>query len=216
MKASNSREKIIAAAVEIFAEKGRHGARMEEIAEKANINKAMLYYFYSTRENLFHEVLSQVSLDIFKRVIEGLEETVRQTDDPIEILKAIVKNHFDAYSYNKHYTKIFLETFVTDPLEVEKVLKSMKETDLVEKHRQGPEKMVQFLENGIGKGIFRNVNPKQIMISIIGMNMVYFAAQPISQMMLHRDVKDEKEFLKERQESIVDLLLYGIMNQRSA
>ncbi|MCK4966429.1 helix-turn-helix transcriptional regulator, partial [bacterium] len=38
-----TKEKIIQAAVEVFAEKGKHGARMEEIAGRAGVNKSMLY-----------------------------------------------------------------------------------------------------------------------------------------------------------------------------
>jgi hypothetical protein len=85
-------------------------------------------------------------------------------------------------------------------------------------HRKtpGPRKFIDFFEKGIEKGTFRPIDPKQIMISIIGMNMIYFSAKPIAQVLLEVDVKDEKKFLEERQNSIIDLLLYGIMNKRSA
>ena len=49
-------EKIFEAARLIFQERGFEGARMQEIADKANINKSMLHYYYRSKDNLFFEV----------------------------------------------------------------------------------------------------------------------------------------------------------------
>jgi AcrR family transcriptional regulator len=208
----DSKAKIIAAAIEIFAEKGKHGAHMEEIASRAKINKAMPYYFFTTKDNLYREVLSHIFLKVHHDILEGVEAVARTTDDPVEILKAIVNSHFDAYADQMNYTKILLEGFAAEPLEVKKVIEQLKQNEEI-KEKHGPEQMYKFLEAGVASGVFRNISPRQVLISIIGMNMVYFASRPISQTMLDGDFQDEKEFLKERKESIIDLLLYGIMNK---
>lgn len=53
----STKEKIIEAAYKEFAEKGFDGARMQKIAERAKINKAMLHYYYKDKETLYETVI---------------------------------------------------------------------------------------------------------------------------------------------------------------
>ena len=55
-----SRDKILQAAIPVFAGKGRHGAHMEEIAAHARINKAMIYYIFHSKDELYFEVLKHI------------------------------------------------------------------------------------------------------------------------------------------------------------
>lgn len=55
-----TRDRILNAAIPVFARKGRHGAHMEEIAALAHINKAMIYYIFHNKDELYLEVLKFV------------------------------------------------------------------------------------------------------------------------------------------------------------
>ncbi len=55
-KSSDTKEKILQTAISIFREKGKDGAKMQEIADGAGINKAMLHYYFSSKDQLFQEV----------------------------------------------------------------------------------------------------------------------------------------------------------------
>ena len=57
MNELGTEEKIIIAARNIFTKKGMNGARMQEIADEAGINKALLHYYYRNKEQLFFAVL---------------------------------------------------------------------------------------------------------------------------------------------------------------
>ena len=57
-KAQITKQKIIEAATEVFSEKGFDGARVDEIASKAKVNKAMIYYYFESKENLFAEIVN--------------------------------------------------------------------------------------------------------------------------------------------------------------
>ncbi|MHB9155177.1 MAG: TetR family transcriptional regulator [Endomicrobiales bacterium] len=211
-----SKEKIIKAAIEVFAEKGRHGARMEEIAGRAKINKAMLYYFYSTKENLYREVLSQILTQIAVHICQNLKREIGKGAKPADVVRLIVTKHIDAYSKNINCTRILLEAIASSPEDMRAAIELVKTEHVLEKPDEmssGP--MVSFFKDGVARGEFRHIDPKQLMISIVGMNMIYFIAKPISQMMLGMKVKDEEKFLKARKESIIDLVLYGIMEKRN-
>ena len=64
-KSENSKNKILIAARKIFAEKGYDGARVDEIAREAGINKAMLYYYFKSKDNILKEVVNNIALTYY-------------------------------------------------------------------------------------------------------------------------------------------------------
>lgn len=202
-----TRERIITAAIDIFAEKGKHGARMEEIAERGEVNKAMLYYYYSSRDNLYREVLRRIIRHNFGLILRAIKGTGDVSEDPIEQVKFIARTHFRVFSSNPAYTKVLLEAVADEPNEVREILSSLKEeTDI-----KIPDRALEIFEKGTERGIFRDVDPRQVMISIIGMNLIHFLARPIAEVILGLEMGDEEVFLKKREESVLDLLLHGIV-----
>ncbi len=61
-------EKIFEAATEVFVEKGMDGARMQDIANHAGINKALLHYYYRTKEKLFSAVFEMIARKMFNKI----------------------------------------------------------------------------------------------------------------------------------------------------
>jgi AcrR family transcriptional regulator len=62
--ADRSQSNILSAARDEFAEHGLGGARMDRIAERAGLNKRLIYYYFEDKEQLFRAVLEQAYLDI--------------------------------------------------------------------------------------------------------------------------------------------------------
>jgi len=58
-KAQITQQKILDAATQVFSEKGFYGARVDEIAARAGVNKAMLYYYFKNKEKLFEELINR-------------------------------------------------------------------------------------------------------------------------------------------------------------
>ena len=207
-----TKDKIISAAIEIFAEKGKHGATMDEIAKKAKVNKAMLYYFFSTRENLYIETVSFILSAIIIHMAEQLKNKFKKISDPAQMIRLFVKNHLRAFSKNMNYTKIILEALIHNPDELKKAAEFLKTAHFRPLEKSGDHgPLVKIFETGISKGTFRKIDPAQTLISIMGMILIYFISKPISQAMLDIDVKNEQSFLNNREKSIIDLVLYGIM-----
>ena len=75
---NNTEERILESARQIFQAKGLQGARMQEIADKAGINKAMLHYYYRSKELLFEAVFEEAANRIFPKIVELLN-----TDYPL-------------------------------------------------------------------------------------------------------------------------------------
>ena len=91
MEALSTEEKITKSAMREFAQYGFEGARVDRIAQKARVNKAMIYYHFKSKENLYVSVLSRVYDTIFPRIIEEIPEDM----GPKEKLELIVSNFID-------------------------------------------------------------------------------------------------------------------------
>jgi len=67
-------EKIFEAATEVFTERGMDGARMQDIADHAGINKALLHYYYRTKDHLFNAVFEKIAGQMFKKFAPVFDE----------------------------------------------------------------------------------------------------------------------------------------------
>jgi AcrR family transcriptional regulator len=208
----DTKEKIVSAAIEVFAEKGKHGARMEQIAAKANVNKAMLYYYYSSKDNLFHEVLKTITQKIFQHVFSIVSLTIANDESPMDKVKHIVSAHFDAFSQDINFTKILLHTLANEPHELQAAIRALK-GNVGGTGRAPIEIFVSIFEEGVLKKELRDIDPKQVLISMVGMNLVYFIGKPVAEALLDLRVEDDQTFLRKRKESIIDLVLHGIVQR---
>ena len=205
----DTKTKIISAAIQIFAEKGKYGTRMEEIAARASVNKAMLYYYYTNKEILFKEVLKTILDKIATSIISSTKQITESSNDPTEIVEAFIHAHNKAFSQNSEYTKIILNAIINTPEEFREVMEVTQPDHIF------PQKLMDIFDQGISQNDFRKVDPMQVFISIIGTNLIYFIGKPIAETIMNLEVQDEQAFLKEREDSVVDLLLYGLVKKNN-
>jgi TetR/AcrR family transcriptional regulator len=204
---SDSKIKIIDAAIEAFAEKGKFGAGMEEIAALAGVNKAMVYYYFSTKENLYKEVVQKIQAAHFMLIANKIDHIMSQDISPKAKLVESIKAHFDAVSMNINYTRILLEALVNNPEYIHQAMESL----LKEPHAKLHRSLERILNEGIDANLFRKIDPLQTQISIMGMNLIFFIGKPIGQAMLDCPCEDEGKFLEQRLNCVIDLVLNGIM-----
>ena len=203
----SSKENILEAAIELFAEKGKHGTRMEEIAARAQINKAMVYYYYTSKDYLFEEVLKYIVQSVYVSIYRALENVSQDNDDPVMVVKVFLMAHFQAFINQKNFTKILLDAHTDEPEQIRTAFESMA----MDWEKNIPQEMLDTFQRGVEQRLFRDINYKHVMISIIGMNLIYYFNKPIAQAQLNLKVDNEQQFLLERIESNIDLLFNGIL-----
>jgi AcrR family transcriptional regulator len=75
-RAVATKAKIIKSAMEIFSEKGFDGSRVDEIATRAKVNKAMLYYYFESKEKLLEEIVENYvkeSIELKKQILKDFD-----------------------------------------------------------------------------------------------------------------------------------------------
>ena len=100
-----TRDKIMAAAWDVFAEKGYDGARMQEIADRAGANKAMIFYYFSSKDALFEGIIKETFGQMFQ-AFQGIiaEENI----EPVELLPKIVRVHLNMLAANPRLPKVLI------------------------------------------------------------------------------------------------------------
>lgn len=209
---TDSREKIIWAAIRIFAEKGKQGTRMEEIAAEAKVNKAMVYYYHSTRDSLFRAVLTTVLRRVYSRIFEILDVKGDRDADAFEKVALLTDAHLTAFSEDVRFAKILLHALSNEPQDLKTAVRYIRNQEEMSDVRL-PDAFLSDLEEGIRKRELREADANRILISIIGMSLISFIDKPIAETLLDRKVGSDEAFLKEGGKSTIELLLHGVLGK---
>ncbi len=196
---SESARKILEAAREEFVRFGLAGARVERIARRAKVNKAMIYYHFKSKENLYQQILEH-HLSFLKRFYE---EYVTPTGDPEEIFRHLARFYASMYPRIKEIMPMLLRELAEGGSIARKAFLSFG--------KHGPAARIkEVLDEGVRKGQFRDSDFRHTILSFVGMNMFFILMSPVAKVLL--DIKDEDElaFVEQRAEAVADLFLNGL------
>lgn len=199
----NAEEKIIEVAEEIFVKDGFNGARMQTIADKAGLNRALLHYYYRSKQKLFYAVLKRLAPKLFSPILGVLYE-----DIPFfEKIEKFVNKYIDEISRKNPSLPLFviseLERNPDDILSIMISAIDSREISPIEIFRRD-------LEKEIESGNIRPIDHKQLFVSILSMALFPFIGRPII-MQLARFQDDEcTNFLHERKIFVTEFVINSI------
>jgi len=119
----NTEFQILVAAREVFIAKGFEGARMQEIADQAGINKALLHYYFRSKDKLFEAVFSEVAGKLFPAMAQILNAELGVR----EKISFLVKIYLKGISENPYIPAFVLNTLNTKP---ERFLNYIKKAEI--------------------------------------------------------------------------------------
>ena len=200
--ADRTQQAILRAAMDEFAHAGLGGSRMESIAERAGVNKRLIYYYFDNKEALFLAALETTYADI-----REAERALRlESLDPPEAVRRLVA--FTWQYYLKHPE--FLTLLNSENLHRAKHLKQSKRV------REMNSPLVQLLgdvlDRGRRDGVFRGgVDPVHLYISIAGLAYFYLSNNSTLSAIFGRDLMTPKA-LSERLSHITEVVMGYLLN----
>lgn len=199
IKKDNTEEKILNAAQNVFIQKGMDGARMQEIADEAGINKALLHYYFRTKQKLFEAIFSKVLSKILPNIMDMVH-----SDLPIEEkLGIFIENYIDLLMRNP-----FLPTFILKEMNREPEFLA----SIIKGNGIHPNEIFGMLKKEMDAGKIRKMDPRDLLINILGLSIFPIAAQPLmSIMFFENDKKAYKAFIEQRKESVRVFILNSIL-----
>lgn len=184
--------RILDAATEVFATQGLAGARMDEIAARAGVSKALIYYHVPDKESLYASVMSAT----LTAARGTLLETVAPGRDPEERLRLAIRAIAALASTNPHFAPLMLREIATGGAGLpDEILVQMRTVFGV---------IGDALRDGTGAGTFREVDPVTTHMLVAGGVLVLIAGTPIRQRV--RGASREETI----PEAVASLLLEGI------
>jgi AcrR family transcriptional regulator len=199
----DTEEQIFEAASRVFQRKGYAGARMQEIADEAEINKSMLHYYYRSKDKLFQQVFHREIKRLFPVIFGVLDSDLslpRKIDELIDAYYSLLEE-------NPYLVQFVLHEMHQHPSRFK---------DFVRKENIHPPKSFFIqIRNEIKAGNMDPVKPEQFMISLIGLILFPFIARTMIETLLNMDESDFLGFLKERKEFLSDFILNAINYRKS-
>jgi AcrR family transcriptional regulator len=200
-KPGKTAEKILKAARKVFAENGYSGAHVDEIAERAGVNKATLYYQIGDKDTLYANVIHRV----LGNTAQNIAAAVDKVDHPEEKLKVYINCIAANVDKNPELPSIMMREIAADGAHLPRVV--------VEDIVAVLTILVGILDEGRKKGIFVEVVPFLIHMMIVGTILFYKKALPIkdSQLWLPAAIKArDKKLKRSLGEEVAKLVLKAI------
>jgi TetR/AcrR family transcriptional regulator len=193
-----SRAKILAAAERLFARDGLAGARTETIAAAAGVNKALLYYYFKSKDRLYEAVIEQ-HLSEFNRQALGI---LNASGLAHVLLLRYVGLHFDFLAERHRHAALFQQL----------IMKNGKPPERLFRQYIAPrsEALQKLLRRGMAEGGLRPTDPFHTAVSLAGLIVFYFSAAPMLQLTGYPDLYAKKNLQRRRQE-VLDLVRHGLL-----
>jgi TetR/AcrR family transcriptional regulator len=195
-------QRIVAAAERIFAEQGVDGAGTDGIARAARVNKALLYYYFKSKEDLHRFTLETLLQEMRRHLEAGLKEPL----SPRERLVSFVNGYFDFMAAHPTYPRLVQR----------EVMGRGQSLRWIVGIYFGPLylRLAATIRAGVLRGEFRRVDPQHTTVTLLGMTIFYFAAAPVLGEVWSCDPLAPAR-LAVRKRSILDFIEHGLF-QKSA
>jgi TetR/AcrR family transcriptional regulator len=205
---TETEEKIFAAALVVFAEHGREGARMQDIADAAGINKALVHYYFRSKDRLYEEVFAYIMRKFFSMLTEALKPADRFED----VLRIFISNYIDMLREHGNLVRFVLhEVSMGAPVFRQRMQASMQTDPL-----NPPTLLVAAIERARANGEIRDVDPIQTLITIVSACVFFFLSFPIMSAIFPEMEARRDELIEERKQHVFDLIYNGLATRRTA
>lgn len=199
----NTEEKILDAARQVFQQKGMTGARMQEIADTAGINKALLHYYYRTKEKLFEKVF-EIAFSLFIPKVKEMMGADKPIFDKIEFF---VENYLELLRKHPYIPGFIISELNRNPA----ILVKMIEKNIQIKQNRIIELLDAQIQKEVEAGIMIPISAKNLMTNVISLCIFPIVARPILQGIIFDNNKKEYEaFLKQRKEFLKEYIINSI------
>ncbi|RLD60153.1 MAG: TetR/AcrR family transcriptional regulator [Bacteroidetes bacterium] len=194
----NTEKKILEAARKVFLKKGKDGARMQEIANEAGINKALLHYYFRSKDKLFIAIFD-----------EALDEFIPR-------IGSVLNSDMSLFDKIRDFTNHYIEFFIENPLLPLFIFHEIRNNPdrIVKLAGQSGVEPILFAEEisrAVDNGLINPVDPRQLIVNMISLCIFPFVGQPLVEAFLFNN-DDEKfaDFIEIRKKEVGEFIINSI------
>jgi len=197
-----TRAAILTAAGSIFAKSGLAGARTDNIAAAAGVNKAMLYYYFGSKQSLYEAVVEDHFYEFNRQALEVLNAP----GPAREVLLRYVSLHLDFISARHQSAPLFQQLTMTGGKFLERLIRRY--------FAARGEALGKLIERGARGGEFRGVDPFHASVSVVSLIVFYFSAARVLKLLGRRDAYSAAN-LNRRKQEVLDFIRHALFTDSS-
>jgi TetR/AcrR family transcriptional regulator len=198
-------EKIFESATEIFIERGMDGARMQDIADHAGINKSLLHYYYRTKDHLFEAVFEMIAGQMFKKFAPVFDENITFEDK----IRFFFREHITFLEKNPRLPAFLINELNRNPKRIKKIIQG------IDINKIWSTLEAQHKDDLIKYNITKDSIP-QLMTSIASMSVFPFIARPIVGSLMEKMGYDFDKYIEERKTYAAEFVINALKNGNKA
>lgn len=199
MASADTEKKIITTAIRLFGEKGLDAVSTSEIAKEAGVNKALIFYHYESKENLYKVAFKKLVQDM----IETIHTRINELEPGIGVIEAFVRGHIGYLQKNEVLVRFMVRELLSYNLNKSSVL-----LECIDQMRLIRNDILKAINQARISGEMRAVDPLQTIVNILSLDVFFFLGKPMVSL-LQPNINPE-EFEIKRVDHVVDLLMNGL------
>jgi TetR/AcrR family transcriptional regulator len=204
-RADQTRARILDAAIREFSENGLSGARTEHIAEAAGVNKALLYYYFKSKDGLYGAALEAVAEGVVASSMAAFSDDRTVGEQVVHF----ALNHFDRIHSQRAFQKMMQQEMMRLHRGEENAL-----TPIVEKvFKPMMKRLGDLLGEGRRSGELIDADEGQIMYSALGANIFFFMSSPVMRIIMESNPLD-RSAIEFRRKAAIEYLGLAIFTDR--
>jgi TetR/AcrR family transcriptional regulator len=191
-------EKIQTAAKKVFLTRGMDGARMQDIADEAGINKALLHYYFRSKDKLFEKIFLDVAHAFLPKIFAILE-----SDSTLFEKIDRFCNEYISQVMTTPYVPIFILNEINRQPQafLKKVFGG---------NRPPIEKLIPQIQKEIKAGILKPIDPLQLLMNILSLCLFPFLVSPMIQLISGIDTKQFNALMEKRKKEVPKMIINSI------
>jgi TetR/AcrR family transcriptional regulator len=194
---STTEERILEAAKKVFHCKGYDGARMQEIADEAGVNKSLVHYYYRNKDNIFQAVFE----DAFTKLISRLNEIFSSELAFTAKIETFIGYYVTFLSQNSYLPLFILNGLYEKPEQLKKLL---------EKSQLSPERLMDRIRQQEKEELNLEIDPLHVYINILALSIFPVVARPLIQTIFGFSNEQMNLFYEERKTVVPEFILNAL------
>lgn len=204
VNATETETRILDAAHRVFLRRGTAGARTQEIADEAGVNKALLHYYFRSKERLAEAVFLRAARILFPRMLQTLA-----SDLPLrEKLQQAIEIELDILDENPYLPGYLVAEFQYRSDRLSEILNEV--LPIQDVRRVVLDRLQRQLDDEAEAGRIRPTQAVDLMVALIGQLVFPYAAAPMLEAALGLDPEARRMMMARRRDDLADAILRSL------
>jgi TetR/AcrR family transcriptional regulator len=205
-RSTDTEQLILDAAHRVFLRRGSAGARTQEIADEAGVNKALLHYYFRTKERLAAAVFARAASKLLPPVIA----TLASEDDLETKVERVVEIELDVLLRHPYLPGYIIAELTHNPARVSQLVAALTGVSIDELAPRVLEAISRQIRDAVREGRMRSISPDQFILNLLSLCIFPFAARPMVQAVLRLDDAAFARLIARRKRELPAFFIQGL------